>query len=88
VNNGNIYCVEKCQVIKIKSSQKLLFMPPRVEGVVQNLHFQVFIYILNLFFQHDHPNSYDLFFCSIDVCICVGHNGKQSGKGVKYRVTI
>jgi len=22
--------------------QKLLFMPPRVEGVVQNLHFQVF----------------------------------------------
>jgi len=32
-------------------------MPPRVEGVVQHLHFQVFIYVLNLFFQHDHPNS-------------------------------
>jgi len=33
-------------------------MPPRVEGVVQNLHFQVFIYVLNfLLFQHDHPNS-------------------------------
>jgi len=35
----------------------LLFMPPRVEVVVQNLHFQVFIYVLNLVFQHDHPNS-------------------------------
>jgi len=32
-------------------------MPPRVEGVVQNLHFQGFIYVLNLFFQQDHPNS-------------------------------
>jgi len=42
VNNGNIYCVEKCQSITIKSPQKLLFMPPRVEGV-QQLHFQVFI---------------------------------------------
>jgi len=62
-------------------------MPPRVEGVVQNLHFRVFIHVLNLFFQHDHPNSYDLFFSSIDVCICVGHNGNQSGKGVKYQVT-
>jgi len=62
-------------------------MPQRVESVVQNLHFQVFIYVLNLFFQHDHPNSYDLFFSSIDVCILVGHSGKQSGKGEKYRVT-
>jgi len=70
-----------------KLSQKLLFMLPCVEGVVQNLHFQVFIYVLNLFFQHDHPNSYDLF-SSIDVYICVGHNGNQSGKGVKYRVAI
>jgi len=34
--------------------QKLLFMPPRVEGV-QHLHFQVFN-VLNLFFQHDHLN--------------------------------
>jgi len=41
-----------------------------------------------LFFQHDHPNSYDLFFSSIDVCICVGHNCNQPGKGVKYRVTM
>jgi len=57
VNKGNIYCVEKYWVITTKSSQKLLFMPPRVEGVVQNLHIQVFIYVLNLFFQHDHPNS-------------------------------
>jgi len=41
-------------------------MPPRVEGVVQHLHFQVFIYVLNFFqhdaarafrSQHDHPNS-------------------------------
>jgi len=39
-----------------KITQKLLFMPPRVEGV-QQLHFQVFIYVLNFFFQHDHPNS-------------------------------
>jgi len=31
-------------------------MPPRVVGVQQH-HFQVFIYVLNLFFQHDHPNS-------------------------------
>jgi len=59
-------------------------MPSRVEGVVQNLHFQVFIYVLNLLFQHDYPNSYDLFFSIIDVCICVGHNGNQSAKGVKY----
>jgi len=36
---------------------KLLFLPPRVEGVVQNLHCQVFIYVLRLFFQHGHPNS-------------------------------
>jgi len=63
-------------------------MPPRVEGVVQNIYFQVFTYVLNLFFQHDHPNSKGLFFSSIDVCICVGHNGNQSGKGVKYRLTI
>jgi len=63
-------------------------MPPRVEGVVQNLHFQVLIFVIDLFFQHDHPNSEDLFFSSIDACICVGHNGNQSGKGVKYRVTI
>jgi len=32
-------------------------MPPRVEGAVQYLHFQVFTYVLNLFFQHDQPNS-------------------------------
>jgi len=36
---------------------ELLFMPPRVKGVVQNLHFQVFIYVLKLFFQRDRPNS-------------------------------
>jgi len=36
---------------------KMLLMPPRVGGVVQNFHFQVFTYVLNLFFQHDHPNS-------------------------------
>jgi len=37
---------------------KLLLMPPPVEGVVQNLHFQDFIcVVLNLFFQHHHPNS-------------------------------
>jgi len=39
-----------------KIAQKLLFMPPSVEGV-QQLHFQVFMYVLNLFFQHDHPDS-------------------------------
>jgi len=32
-------------------------MPPRVEGVFQDLNLQVFVYVLNLFFQHDHPNS-------------------------------
>jgi len=58
-------------------------MSPRVEGVVQNLHIQDFIYVLNLFFQHDHLNSYDMSFFSIDVCIFVGQNGNQSGKGVK-----
>jgi len=31
-------------------------MPPRAEGVFQHLNFQVFIYVLNLFFQRDHPN--------------------------------
>jgi len=31
-------------------------MPTRVEDV-QHLHFQVFIYVLNLFFQHAHPKS-------------------------------
>jgi len=56
VNNGNIYFVEKCYLITVTSFQKLLFMPPRVEGVVQNLHFQVFTYVLDSFFQHDHPN--------------------------------
>jgi len=35
----------------------LLFMPPRVEGAVQHLHFQAFIHVLNVFFQHGHPNS-------------------------------
>jgi len=40
----------------MKSLKKLMFMPPRVEGVKQ-LHFQVFIFLLNLFFQHDHPSS-------------------------------
>jgi len=40
-----------------KIPQKLLFMPPCVEGVVQHLYFQLFIYVLNLFFQHIHPNS-------------------------------
>jgi len=57
-------------------------MPPRVEGFVQHLHFQLFIYVLNLFFQHVHPNSWDQFFSSTDVCICVSHNCSQSGKGV------
>jgi len=38
-------------------NQKLLFMPPRVERVAPNLPFQVIIYVLNLFFQHDHPNG-------------------------------
>jgi len=33
-----------------KIPQKTLFMPPRVEGVVQDLYFQVFIYVLNLFY--------------------------------------
>ena len=88
MKNGDIYCVGKYKLITIKSSQKLLFMPPRVEGVVQNLHFQVFIHALNLFFQHDHLSNYSLFFSSIDVRIYVGRNGNQSGKGVKYRVTI
>jgi len=32
-------------------------MSPPVEGDFQHLNFQVFIYVLNLFFQHDHPNS-------------------------------
>jgi len=32
-------------------------MPQRVVDVVQHLHVQVFIYVLRLFFQHDHPNS-------------------------------
>jgi len=40
-----------------KFPQNLLFMPPPVEGGVQQLHFQVFIYVLNLFFQHDQLNS-------------------------------
>jgi len=45
-------------------------MPPRVEGVVQHLHFQIFMYVLNLSFQHDaarafrsqhdHPSSYKI----------------------------
>jgi len=80
-----IFIVLKCWLITIKSSQKFLFMPPCVEGVVQNLHFQVFIHVLNLFFQHDYPSSYDLFFSSMNVSICVGN---QSGKGVEYRATI
>jgi len=42
--------------------------------------FSSFIHVPNFFFQHDNPNSYDLFFSSIDVCICVGRNGNQSGK--------
>jgi len=37
--------------------QKLLFIPPHVEGVVQRLNFQFFIYVLHLFFQHKHANS-------------------------------
>jgi len=40
-----------------KIPPKLLFNPPRVEGVFQHLNFQFFIYVLNLFFQHHHPNS-------------------------------
>jgi len=36
----------------------------------------------------DYPNSKDMFFSNIDVCICVGNNGNQPGKGVKYQVTI
>jgi len=73
----------------IKSLKRLLFMTPRVEGV-QQLHFQVFIYVLNLFFQHDRPISYDLFFSGTDVCSCkpiINHNRIQSG-GVKYQVTV
>jgi len=42
-----------------KIPQKLLFMPPRVESVVQRLHFQIFGYVLNLFVQHHHANSQD-----------------------------
>jgi len=41
----------------IKILPKLLFVPPLVVGVVQNLQFHIFIYVLNLFSQHDHPNS-------------------------------
>jgi len=33
-----------------KTLPKLLFMLLRVEDVVQNLHFQVFIYVTKLFF--------------------------------------
>jgi len=32
-------------------------MPPHAEGAVQNLHFQVFIDVQKLLFQHDHPNG-------------------------------
>jgi len=39
-------------MLTIKSSQKLLFIAPRVEGVVQNLHLQVFIYVLNQWFSN------------------------------------
>jgi len=63
-------------------------MPRRVEGVVKHVHFPVFIYVLRSFFQHDHPNSQDMFFSNTDECICVSHNRSQSGKGVIYQVTI
>jgi len=63
-------------------------MPSRVEGVVLRLHFQLFIYVLNLVFQHDHVHSLDLFLSSVEGCICVSHNGIQPGTGVKYQVTI
>jgi len=32
-------------------------MPPHVVAVVQHLRFQVFIYVLRLSVQHDHPDS-------------------------------
>jgi len=50
-----------------KMPKKLLFMPSRMEGAAQHLRFQLFIYVLNLFFQHVHPNSWNLFFSSIKV---------------------
>jgi len=40
-----IFIVLKMLANYNKSLKKLLFMPPRVEGV-QQLHFQVFIYVL------------------------------------------
>jgi len=52
-----ILLVEKGNPITIKSLPKLLFMPPHVVGAVQHLHFQVFIYVLCLFFQNDHSSS-------------------------------
>jgi len=33
-------------------------MSPRVEGVVQHFIFNfLYTFVLNLFFQHDHPNT-------------------------------
>jgi len=40
-----------------KIPQKLLLIPPCEEGVVQHLRLQFFIYVPNLFFQHDHPDG-------------------------------
>jgi len=79
VNNDSIHCGEKQ---KIQKKLKLLFMLSRVEGAVQRLHFQFFRYIINLFFQHDHANIWDLFLSSTDGYICINHNHNQSGKGV------
>jgi len=58
-----------------------------MEGVVQNLHFQVFIYILNLFFQDDHANSYDLFFSSTYVCRRATRGGAFGAK-MKFYILI
>jgi len=60
-----------------------VFISPRVEGGVQHLHFEFFIDVLNLFFQHNCAKSYCLFLSSIDGCICVSHNRNPSGKKSK-----
>jgi len=39
-----------------KTNHKLLFIPTYVEGAVQHLHFEVFIYVLKLYYQDAHPN--------------------------------
>jgi len=45
--------------------------------------FSIFIYALNLFFQRDRANSWDLFLSSTDGWICASHNRNQSGKATK-----